>query len=373
MKTCPYCQVENRDDAQQCHFCGHALNVWAQEDSPEPTQPTRPAGRERPVGDTQPARPPTPPPSDWSPPRPPAFGATGQTTPGQHGAEYSAAEYNAAGYGGAPQPTAPYLPGANSAPPPAPPYDAGRGGYPPYPPGGAQIYAQPYPPRPKPRSDRLWLILAGVLAVLLLCMGTLAVWILTTSAAGGLGRAGAQISTQASGVFNPGGTPAPTDTPVQPSPWPTFTTAPTFTPLPSPIPAETQPPAPEATRESSLEKYLTPECAAALDHLEGLTKAVAGEPGLPLQAQWREELVQTVGEVRTACGSLEQASPVPGIMAEAQQNLDLATQEFDEANRLFKEGVDEFNPGKVLQAGQHLAEATKYLNQALGELRKIGD
>lgn len=363
MKNCPFCQVENRDDAEHCRFCGRAMNPpparlpW--EETPEPTQPVRATGRQAaaPRGEdaTQPgpAHPPAPPPVEWSQ----AGGAVpdaGRTQPRPPSYPYSGQ-----GYG---------------APPPA--AQGGYGSLPPEPPSlGAQIYTQPHPSRPRSSSDRPWYVLAGVLGLLLLCVGGMAVWVLTSSAAGGLGRAGAGLATQAAGLFGPANTPLPSATPTlaAPTPWPTFTTAPTFTAQPSATPAPTEAAAnPEPTQPFTLERYLSPECAGALDRLEALTKAVTEQPGLPLQAEWRAGLGEAVAGVRAQCGTLEQASPVPGQLSQVQENINQATQAFDDANRLFKEGLDTFTPSKVVEAGQRLAEAIGYFNRALGELRRIG-
>lgn len=388
MKPCPFCQVDNQDDAQTCRFCGRPMNPplvsWdsaPQTDSPEPTQPVHPGGAARPSPNAAQTLPPVPPAGSGQPPAGgmPAFDPNNTLpVPGnipQGPRRVGAARtYNSPGYGASsygtsgPRPRPAASPGAQPA--------SGYGNtaaQPPYPPRLSQPAVQP-PPELERDSSRRWQILLGVLGVLLLCMGGLAVWMFTSTAAGGFNRAGADLATQAAGLFggaSPDNTPFPTATLLAPSPWPTFTPEPTQEPAPT-NPPEANPTA-EATQDAGLERYLSPECSAALDNLESLSKAVTENPGLPLDGAWRDNLSQSVKTVREQCGSLDQASPVPGQMAEAQQNLDQATQEFDEANRLFKEGVEGLDAGKVLEAGKHLAEATKYLNQALDALQKIGN
>jgi hypothetical protein len=180
-------------------------------------------------------------------------------------------------------------------------------------------------------------VLLVALAVVLLCAGALAVYTLTN----GVDRLTAQIGS----LF-----PAPTDTPV-----------PTATPE-----------APAATDGTSLDQFLTAECSAALDHLGRLSDQITEDPTTPLDSTWRKELTDAVGAMRSACGSLESASPVPGQVSEVQQNLAQADSDFDEATRLFNEGVDELNPGKIIEAGRHVQSATKHLNEAVTLLRSLG-
>ncbi len=187
-----------------------------------------------------------------------------------------------------------------------------------------------------------WLVpvMIGALVITFLCAGGLAVYTITSATSGGLGQIFAPISI-------PFLTPAPT---------------PTFTPEPLPT----------SEPNGSLERFLSPECSAALDRLEQLSNQITTDPTVPLDSTWRDNLSSAVADMRTYCGTLKSASPVPGLVDEAQRNLDLANQEFDTANQLFKEGVDNFQPGKILEAGGHVQQAMKYLNAAITELRKIG-
>ena len=125
-------------------------------------------------------------------------------------------------------------------------------------------------------------------------------------------------------------------------------------------------------QESVVRKLLSPECAAALDHVGRLSDQMKTQPAIPLDANWRDELNRAVAEMKTACGTLESASSVPGQVAEVRKNLDLATTEFDAANRLFKEGVDELNPNKVWDAAGKVSKGAGYLSTAVSDLQKIG-
>jgi len=299
MKTCPFCMEENRDDARVCYYCGRDLVT-----GPVPPAPAPTAGR------TQPVR--------VRPDRTQPF----QTQP----------------YGA--QPTAPYA-GQPVQPPPTASYTGQP--QPVYYPPPPNAYPQPTPA--EPRSSRIGIVLAGLLVLVLLCAGGMAVYTLT-SAAGGMGDLFTPILDRG-GIFAP----APTATPV-----------PTLTPTPTP----------EPTPSAGLDKFLSPECAAALDRLEALSDQISQDPTVPLEAAWRDSLSTAISDMRTYCGSLESASPVPGIVGEAQRNLDLADQEFTLANQLFKDGVENLKPGQLLEAGKHVQQAVKYLNTALTELRKIG-
>jgi hypothetical protein len=329
MRICPNCGAENRVDAAVCYHCGEDLGTlpFPPVDQPDPTQPVR----AQPTN-TQPL------------PYPP-------------------------------QPTPP-SPNYNTyTPPPSLP---------------------PIPPPPNRGLSRGWTVLLVALGVVMFCGFGLAIFTILAFTGGGITRFGEQISTQVADVFT-GSTPeaSPTfDDPLlwTPSPWPTFTPAPpTETPLPTftlppptatppptvapPPTATTQPagePTPNPTQIIELEKLLSPECSKALDDLSRLSNQLTSQPTIPFNAVWRADFAQAVADMRTYCGSLETASSAPGQVAEAQRNLALAGESFDQALRLFNEGVEERSPTKLLQAGRHVASATGYLNQALAELAKIG-
>jgi hypothetical protein len=91
-----------------------------------------------------------------------------------------------------------------------------------------------------------------------------------------------------------------------------------------------------------------------------------------LDSTWRGNLNQAVADMKTNCGTLDSASPVPGMVNQAHQDLAKAQSEFDQAGKLFDAGVQNLDAGKLLEAGQHVQSAVKFLNSAMTELKKIG-
>ena len=79
-----------------------------------------------------------------------------------------------------------------------------------------------------------------------------------------------------------------------------------------------------------------------------------------------------MADMKTNCGTLDAASPVPGLLNQAHQDLARAQAEFDQSTTLFNEGVTNLDPSKFLEAAQHIQLAAKYLNQGIAELKKIG-
>ncbi len=330
MKKCPYCTADNRDDAQVCYHCGRGLRTWTPppiEDEVDPTQPVH-------------TRPYPPQPFDTQPrpyPRPAANPTAGDT--------------------------ATYRPRSQSYSQPT------------YPQSYAQpVYAPPPPPAPPAAnrgSSQLWPVFIIALAFVFLCVGGLAVWTITTATTGGLNRLGAQMSTQVAGVFVGSpvqATPTEQALPAEPTSWPTFTPAPTEPPAPTDPPASTN----QATNEPAVEKLLSPECAGALNHLEDLSNQVSTQPTAPLDAAWRKDLSQSISAMKTRCGSLDAASPVPQQLNAAHLNLSHANDEFDQATKLFNEGVEKLDPGKIFEAGPHVQQAAHYLSLGISELKKIG-
>lgn len=261
----------------------------------------------------------------------------------------------------------------------------GQAGGPP-PPGyyGAQGAAG-YPQQPE-RKSRAWPLLLFSLGLVFLCVTALAIWAVFAAINGGVNRLGETMSTQVAGVIPGGedeqGGEQPTQPAiVEPTPWPTFTpepVQPTEAPPPTQAPEiiPTTPPAeptaaPEETQPGTTDRLLSPECSAALDHVKSMSDQLTSNPTAPFDAGWRTEFTQSVDDLKTFCGSLDSASPVPGHLAEARRNLDLAQNEFDLAKQLFNEGVEQLAPGKLVEAGQHVAQAVKHLDLAIEELGKI--
>jgi len=210
--------------------------------------------------------------------------------------------------------------------------------------------------------NRNWRIFAVILGLVVCCAGVFAVWLIGRVMVNGMQRAAGQVQTRIPQEMitlpvPPGSTePSSTEAPFIPSPWPTPTTA----------GAEGATPAP------GWRSYLTPECSAALDHLSAANQYLADHPSAPFEVDWRDDLSAAVGEVRKSCSTLESASPVPGQLREAYSDLQRATDEFDQANQLIKEGLDEFAPGKVIDAVSRYRVAMKYLGAALEQLNRVG-
>jgi hypothetical protein len=386
MIICPNCAAENRDASTVCYFCGQDLDGEAEEANP--TQPVRVRPAAPLPYDTQPVNP--PPGSSGYPPNAQIYtdsaSASTQPYPPQQSYRYGQGQTQAAQTqpGAQSYPTQPYPPGG---PPP--------GGLPP-----AGVSAVP----PKRNFERFWPLLVISLGVVFLCVGALVIYTFTALIGGGTTRFGQQVSTQVAEILPLPGDPSPT--PEEPTPWPTLTPLPTATlaptetqipsptpepptpipptpvpptPIPpTPVPPDAQPtlapgvePTLNPTQVVDLERLLSPECASALDVLSDLGGQVTSRPTAPFDANWRRSLSAAVAEVNTHCGTLEDASPVPGIVAEAQQELSLATSEFDTATRLFNEGVREWNIGKILDAGRHAREATGHLNNAIAALGRV--
>ena len=345
MKTCPNCAAANRDDVAVCYKCGSELTSppgspasapWEQQGS---TQPVRARAQDS-------APPPGP-----SHPYPGSRASAGRSSSPRGQVDYNPPSQNPAGsyHPGA---TRPMQPGTERGQP-EPPLPSGGYG-PSYSPPEYEPYAPPVAEsHPESRPGQFWTALVAVLVLALLCGGVLALWTMLSAAYGGVYGAGAQISTQAAQVFEPS------------APVPTATPEPTWTPEGVPTPTL------NATQESTVKKLLSPECSGALDRLSSARDQLVDNPAVPFDAAWREELNQAIEQVRASCGSPEAASPVPGIVSQAQKDLTQAQSEFDQANRLFKEGTSEWNPRKILEAGGHVISAGKYLDSAITELGKI--
>jgi hypothetical protein len=374
MIICPNCAAENRAEAATCFFCGQVLA--SPTERANPTQPVRVQGS----GSS--------PTASTPPPPPPPYDTQGMTY--DSGAQrYPPADQTQPGGSPPSGSTQPYPPYQQETDPYAQTYPA-QPGY------GPQ--AQVYPPAPqKSGLERFWPLLIGSLIVVFLCAGAIVVWTFSALIGGGSTRLGQNVATQAAELL-----PLPDEatlTPADPTPWPTFTALPTFTLPPTEIPpTATLPPQPTATpaiilatatppppaqdpgaqqptldptQVVDLEKLLSPECASALDELSDLGGQVTSNPTVPFDAQWRSGLNQALDNVNTNCGSLDDASPLPGVVNEARGELNQATESFDSAARLFNEGVREWNLGKVLDAGRKAREGTTHLNNAISALGKL--
>lgn len=247
------------------------------------------------------------------------------------------------------------------------------------------------PPPGAPAHQSLWDSLSNsraliiVLGIVFLCAASLAV--LTLWAA--TNRGANSLADQVNDIFEaPSETPLPPTPLPSPTPWPTFTPAPTetLTPIPTatitPAPTETAVPVPtetalQPTEEADEEdqgglQILSPECAAALERLEQVSDQFTRAPTSIFDADWRAEAGLAVNELRSACGTLDSASPVPEQVQEVQRLLNLTSQTYEEANQLLKEGIDERRPTKIWEAIQQYYQAIQYLSQTIKALREIG-
>jgi hypothetical protein len=329
MKICPFCGAENRLDARTCYSCGRSLyyevpSIFEPGPGDSPTQPHRikPNGQPR-----------------------PQTTVPGDTIPGS----FIPAQTDIRG---SPSPSG-WDQGARSYQPPDEWNTQPRQSVPQLPP--AQV--APLFPKVMTTSERdntlIWRIVAGVLIGVLICAAIFALYTMGLSLVNGAKRTAGQLATQvADAIPNFGGVPDP------------------GSPSGSNPGAEIQA-TPEPTRD--LTRYLTPECASALDRLSSANQKFKNDPASPFDAAWRNELSSAVEDTKTFCGSIDRASPVPEQIGEAHRSLTLATESFDQAGVLLKEGADNFEPAKFVQAGQELVEAGKYLGQALEELDKIGE
>lgn len=340
MKTCPFCAAENPDDAQSCYNCG--LDLRNLPPNAPPTQPVR------------------------VPPQ------AGQTQPGYIPPVGNYPRADA---------TEPYQPYRPQTPPSYSDYPS-SGGYPPQSAG----YRQTYPPYMEPvepektlqsEFKRLWpLWVGGGVVFLIACL----LAIFTVSNVLGK-RPASQPPTGAEATP----TAAPTVAPIfeAPSPWPTFTPAPEPTEappviFPTPVdngngnPPNGTLPTPAPTAGIDWSKYLTPQCAAAVEEVGRARDQLTSQPTILFESGWRERFNQATSDLRASCGTLETASPVPGLVEQARQDLADASNEYNQASQAFDQGFKKFNPGQIIQGFQHLGRATSALNSAIKTLGEIG-
>lgn len=345
MKVCPYCSAQNHDQATVCHYCRNDLTSGA-------TIPPAPAENQERTQPLQLNK-------QRSQPDPPPYGGEPSDTQPMHGPRQGGATSYQSPYRANPDPQ---QSSQNAQTPTGQPYygqvPPAHSQYPPYAPPSAQ----------QSRRSPLWAVVIVSLGLVLLCIGGFAIWTISRAASGEVGWLDNRSATE-----QPGGMTDPTAAPVvpipfdTPTPWPTFTSPPVDTAVP---PADT--PIPAATEDPAITRLLSPQCSAALERLETLSGQITEQPTAPLNADWRRDLSDAIANMRTYCGTVDNASPVPGILEEAQRNLALASTEFDQATALFNEGIETFSPGKLLEAARHIGKASEHLRIALAEIRKIG-
>jgi len=218
------------------------------------------------------------------------------------------------------------------------------------------IYTQPaqqYNNRP-PWS----LLIAGLSLLLVIAFGAAALTMIF-AARNGMAGLGAQLSTELGQVFGGAG-------PDNPTP---IGAAPKITPTPTDPPQRSATPNP--TQVSIIDRLLSPQCKSSLDQLSTVSDQVKNDPLKVLDETWRKDLDQATANMKTFCGSLDSASPIPGQIGQVQKAMDQATSEFDQAKLLWNQAIDQHDPGKAVNAAQHVAQATTYLSQAISLLQKI--
>ena len=317
MKRCPYCGAENHDTAVVCYNCGQDLsNVPVAGRATEPTQPLRPAR------------------------------GNGPTPGAPSGGAYPPSPYDT-------QPMPPYSP---QTPPYNPPSNAQpttytRVSYPPPPP--------PNPEPPRRGGSCAWGLAGALLGLALVCILGLVVLSFTGAGTAIASRLRGQTVTQAANPFA-----IPTATPALPE----------ETPLPevTATPASEEPtPTLSATQQAYLDKLLSPGCRSALDTLGTDSNTITQNPLTLLDDTFRSGFTQALNDMRTNCGSLDAASPIPGKVGEINQDIAQANAEFDQANQLWTEAVDQRDPSKAIQAAQHVGAAAQSLGKALSGIKDI--
>lgn len=299
MRSCTFCQANNKDDARVCYHCGRELPYDSESLD---TAPTQPAKLTNPYG--QPS---------YGQPRPPSYNQPPNWQPASQ------------------------------------------------------------PPAPTHNLPPTWLLLiAGVILLIIMACGVAFVlWMF--NARNGTAGLGPQVSTQIAQVFGGAGSanPTPIGTAPPPTPWPTFTPVPTDLPQPTVSTSVEASPTLNPTQASIANNLLSPECKGALDQLSKVSGQVKNDPLKVLDDTWRKDMDQATADLKTNCGSLDSASPIPGEIGQVQNSMKLATSEFDLAKLLWNQAIDQRDPSKAISAAQHVGQATKYLSQAISELQKL--
>ena len=223
------------------------------------------------------------------------------------------------------------------------------------------IYPQPVyaPPSQSYNNRPPWsLLIAGLSLLLVIAFGAAALTMII-AARNGMAGLGAQLSTELGQVFGGAG-------PENPAP---VGSAPKNTPTPTDPPQRTATPNP--TQVSIIDRLLSPQCKSSLEQLSTVSDHVKNDPLKVLDETWRKDLDQATANMKTFCGSLDTASPIPGNIGQVQKSMEQATSEFDQAKLLWNQAIDQHDPGKAVSAAEHVAQATTYLSQAISLLQKI--
>jgi hypothetical protein len=227
------------------------------------------------------------------------------------------------------------------------------------PPPSGQPYALPaYPPAYTPppaipagaaaqKRRSIWPLLIAGLGLVLVCVCGVAFVTLTRAGTSGVAGIGAQIFNRVGEAFGP----APTATPTAPPVEPTQSSDPTQT--------------------ANANKLLSPECSASLNQLSKVSDLVKNDPLKVLDDAWRKDLEQATTDMKTHCGSLDSASPIPGELGQVQKSMKQANTQFDQANQEWTQAIKQRDPGKALSAAQHIGNATKFLGEAISQLQKL--
>lgn len=221
---------------------------------------------------------------------------------------------------------------------------------------------QPPDPEPPPaESQPPWALLIGGLSLLLIVALGMAIFTWLIIARNGAAGLAAQNSNQP----GPGARGAESNDLLwsTPSPWPTFT--------PSSRPPLQRSVTPNAAQNPNTNKLLSTECKGSLDQLSSFSDQLKNDPLKVLDETWRQAVDRAAANMKTNCGSLDSASPIPGELGQVQKLLNQASGEFDLAKLLWNQSIDQHDPSKAISAAQHVGEATTYLQQAISQLQKI--
>jgi hypothetical protein len=323
MKICPYCQAQNRDDTPVCYHCGRELYANSSAAGPSPTQPVRPRS-------PQPGAPRTPP---LAPP------SATQTWIGRRPADLPD----------------PFEPDNENPRRFEPTYEDDQPSY------DRPTYEESAfePPVPTGYHRPTWpFLIIGLTLMIIIGCGLAGLLLANVPSLGGSGLV--------SQVFGGASTTGPAPVVV-----PQVTATPNRPAQASATPAAKATATANATQKAQTNKLLSTQCQGALNQLSAVSDQAKNDPLKVLDDAWRKSFDEATTNMKTYCGSLDTASPIPGEIGQVQKNLSQANSEFDQAKLLWNQAIDQKDPGKAVSAAQHVGQATQYLGQAITLLHNL--